>query len=112
MAWRIDRDYIDAGRVGVGTKDAPTGETIRWRVLDDDGEVYYGGIADADAATNDDAPTGLYGLLQWAMHDAGAVDLQVHPADGIKYGLTSADYVERVAKLDPTSNEGWVSIYG
>ena len=118
MAWKIDRDYLEEtdseyNRVGTTSLGPEMGdETFRFRLLDDDGEVYYGGVADRAAAENDEEVGGLYEALRWAMADAGAVNLEVHPADGIKYGLTSADYVERIAKLDPESNEGWVSIYG
>jgi hypothetical protein len=116
MAWKITHDYINGGdgdsvpsRVGTrSTGPELEGPTFRFRILDDDGEVYYGGVADADAAVNDDAPSGLYSALAWAEHDAGATDLQMRPSDALEYHLASPAMVEPlIGKAD-----AWVSIYG
>jgi hypothetical protein len=112
MAWKIDRDYLAQefgtddcpSRVGFGTKAPLEGETFTFRLLDDDGMVYYHGVADAKAAADDQ----LYTALNWAMADAGAVDLQVRANDAIEHGLTSRSYVES-RNLNDTD---WVSIYG
>lgn len=107
MSWRIDRDYIDANRVGV-RQGEPEGETFRFRILDDDGEVYYGGVYDAAAAAADEAEGGLYQALQFGTWDAGATDLQVRVADGIRHGLTSRKHVDGLGLAD----DAWISIYG
>lgn len=119
MAWKIDRDYINGGdgdstpsRVGIHSPGPELeGPTFRFRILDDDGEVYYGGVADADAAENDEAPSGLYSALKWAEHDAGATDIQVRPSDGLEHGLTTVAYLDAVG-IHPGVADAWVSIYG
>lgn len=114
MGWRIDRDYIndrDEGyKVGVhlGTLE---GETFRFRLLDDDGNVYYGGVYDAAATecADSEETEDLYDALAWARHDAGAVDLEVKVSDGIRHGLTSTHYAYDV--LGKAEGD-WVSVYG
>jgi hypothetical protein len=116
MAWIIDRDYINGGegdtcpsRVGTASLGPDLhGETFRFRLLDDDGEVYYGGRYDQAAADNDDDTGGLYEANQWGMYDAGAVNLEVKVADGIRFGLTGRDYCDKYGLTDTD----WVSIYG
>ena len=110
MGWKIDRDYIsgagEQSRVGVHLGEL-AGETFRFRLLDDDGNVYYGGRFD-EAATicADDAEVeDLYEALGWAMFDAGAVDLQVKFGDAIRLGLWSERFREGRADSD------WVGIY-
>jgi hypothetical protein len=119
MAWKIDRDYINGGegdpvpsRVGLGSGELE-GPTFRFRIRDDDGEVYYGGVADDAAARDDEAPGGLYTALQWATHDAGATDLQVRPSDALEHHLTSPNYLDAVGITPETpAAKRWVSIYG
>lgn len=90
--WKIDRDYINDGRddipsrVGVSgdktggdifgitevTKLDDTGEKIRFRMLDDDGEVYYGGwLHDDDDCLNQIEAS------RFGEHDAGAIWIEV-----------------------------------
>jgi hypothetical protein len=117
MAWKITHDYINGGegdsvpsRVGTrSTGPELEGPTFRFRILDDDGEVYYGGVADAHAATADDGePGSLYEALQWGEYDAGATDLQMRPSDALEYHLASPAMTEPlIGSANP-----WVSIYG
>jgi hypothetical protein len=112
MAWTIDRDYLsngDESEVGRSSLAAIEGPTFRFRILDDDGEVYYGGVADAAAAIDDmDEDGGLYIALKWAENNAGATDLQMRPSDALEYHLTSPAMVEPlIGSANP-----WVSIYG
>ena len=79
--WIIDRDYINGddvpSRVGRSYSWHPSmrnhPETVRFRALDDDGEVYYGGYL---LEAVDGESTGS-NLLDYVMRDAGAVCLQV-----------------------------------
>jgi hypothetical protein len=117
MAWKIDRDYLDGttDRSKVGTMSLGPdleGETFRFRLRDDDGEVYYGGVADKAAAEADeDEQGGLYEAYRWGTYDSGTTDLQMHPADGLKYGLTSRKYL-KIVGIAPDDPKAWVSIYG
>lgn len=110
MAWRIDRDYLD-GRTdesAVGVHQGDLGpETFRFRLLDDDRRVYYGGVADRWAAENDEEYGGLYQADQWGTVYAGAIWLQVRLKDAIAFGL----YSQRVADLDGLTETDWVGIY-
>lgn len=91
MSWKIDRDYLpgDTTRVGygedheriplfaavAGIESGPlpvTEETVRFRLLDDDGEVYYGGwLHDDDDCENQ------FAALRFGEGDAGATEIQV-----------------------------------
>ena len=112
MAWKIDRDYINErehSKVGTASLGPDlAGDTFRFRLLDDDGEVYYGGVADGAAAADDDAVGGLYEANQWGMYDAGAVNLEVKVADGIAHGLTARWFADEHGLADGD----WISIYG
>lgn len=79
---KIDRDYIAGqhdldsvvgkhwqGRKG---KPAPKDARIRWRMLDDDGNVYFGGWL-VEGETGDP----FLHLLDWGMAYAGCTSIQV-----------------------------------
>jgi hypothetical protein len=77
-SWTIDCDYIEpsgrycrAGRTfGARGVEMPH----RWRVLDDDGEIYYAGRCSAPDS---------FAPLDWAQPYAGATDIQyLDPATG------------------------------
>jgi hypothetical protein len=112
MAWKIDRDYLDSDsdRSSVGTCVGEiNGVPFAFRLRDDDDIVYYHGQADADAAENDMADSGLYGgAYLWGAADSGTTDLQVRVGTALGYSLTSQAYVDE-KELKPTD---WVSIYG
>lgn len=88
MSWKIDRDYLadapEQSDVGRGQYDegAPAPMSYRFRLLDDDGEVYYGGRYDAAALDDDEAYGGLYQALKWGASNAGCADLQVKTPAG------------------------------
>lgn len=79
--WKIDRDYLYTAsdghyqntRVGRYGGRRPVAERLRWRVLDDDGEVYYGGWSDEGE---------VFGPLDFATADAGATEIQYRDATG------------------------------
>jgi hypothetical protein len=80
---QIDRDYISApefkSRAGIywtrdqvdadGIEDA---SRLRFRMKDDDGEIYYGGWL-----LNDPQGEVQLMLLQWGAHDAGCTSIEV-----------------------------------
>lgn len=77
--WRIDRDYIsELGEVSrVGSEGAQQycvneGEKVRFRMKDDDGEVYYSGwlLDDPDCINQESA-------LSYGMYDAGCTTIEV-----------------------------------
>lgn len=91
--WEIDRDYINGkgddfvpSRVGttgesvnIGVSpiapdyiELPPGDVVRFRMKDDDGNVYYGGWLHND-------PEGLnqQAALAYGMHDAGCTTIEV-----------------------------------
>src|SRR5208282_1380860 len=116
MAWKIDRDYLDAGtddsqvgRASLGPE--LEGPTFGFRCLDDDQEVYYHGIADATAALDEEDDTivmhagyppggpahgSLYEANRWAEAFAGALWLEVKVADAIKFGLSNREYADKL----------------
>jgi len=85
--WYVDRDYIgpDAdpelslpSRVGTRSESWTRAmkddeQCVRFRLLDDDGNVYYGGYL----VESEDGETAGSTLLEWGMHDAGAVALEI-----------------------------------
>lgn len=108
MGWHVHTDHLDGSAVGTAAG-SMEGETFAFRLRDDDGELYYTGSADAAAGeSDDDSPTGLYGALQWAAHDAGATTLEVRAAAALRYGLTTQAYLDAAG----VGRQGWVSIYG
>jgi hypothetical protein len=111
MAWVIDRDYLWREgddlpkRVGVGQGDL-TGETYRFRLRDEDGEIHYGGRCDAAAADDDEAEGGLYQAYRWGMADTGATELELHRDDALRLRLSTEEFVDR------HTTDGWTTIYG
>jgi hypothetical protein len=79
---KIDRDYISEGdetkRTGStwSTKAKLEGEKVRFRMKDDDGNVYYGGWLIND-------PHGIvqYDMLRWGENDAGCTTIEVKIGD-------------------------------
>lgn len=91
---RIDRDYLSRGgylhgepmekRIGTewtlgsikdstgGVIDLTDAEKVRFRLLDDDNEVYYGGwlLDDVDCFIQD-------AVLEWGKYDSGCTTIQV-----------------------------------
>jgi hypothetical protein len=85
---RIDRDYIaegdDVKRIGSewtvesirdstgGVLDLTDAHKVRFRLLDDDGEVYYGGwlLDDVDCFVQD-------AVLEWGKYDSGCTTIEV-----------------------------------
>jgi hypothetical protein len=61
-------EFDRTGKVIIGTT-PPTEGLLRVRLLDDDREIYYYGLATDDA---------LEDFLNWAMADAGCTILQVY----------------------------------
>lgn len=100
--WAIDRDHLEpagssAARVGVGQTEAEVGgfhrvtvcwelkaseviDPVRFRTLDDDGEVYYGGAISRSWIDGEEEKA--FGPLAYAQADAGATELQYHYGDG------------------------------
>jgi hypothetical protein len=71
--WRED-DSIPS-RVGTtwGEKEKADGPILKFRCLDDDGEVYYYGEGDDDS---------LDTVYEWTMRDAGCTSLEVRDEHG------------------------------
>lgn len=80
--WIIDKDRIndqDMCREGVHSRDYRTAAfeaagTIKWRVKDDDGEIYYEGRMTLERLNGDGERA--FGPLDFAMADAGATSLE------------------------------------
>ena len=80
--WAIDRDYINdktdgefyrVGRQGVGPR---ADNKVRFRLLDDDGEVYYGGWLHDDGLGENQLR-----VLEFGTMDAGATTIEVKRND-------------------------------
>jgi hypothetical protein len=111
MAWKIDRDYLESGDISaVGTRQGeiePGAETFRFRLKDDDGRVYYGGVADRAAAEDDEDYGGLYQANAWGEAYAGAIWLEVKAGEAATFGL----YSRELSAADGLGAEDWVGIY-
>lgn len=109
MAWCIDRDYLacegDVSRVGFGAGTLE-GETWRFRLRDEDGEIHYGGRFDRAAAEDDMAEGGLYRAWDFGFQDSGATDLELHRGDALALGFARPEHV------DSHTRDGWTTIYG
>jgi hypothetical protein len=78
--WTITKDHVsdreERSRVGFGTykgSNAKADLPIRFRLLDDDGEVYYVGRMSTLDCEGDEA----FRPLDWAMADSGCTEMQV-----------------------------------
>lgn len=100
--WAIDRDYYEAAgspycRIGYGQVDGQEGgsscvtvatglrvadiqEPVRFRLLDDDGEVYYGGAIAASWLEGDEDRA--FGPLSFGAADAGCTEMQYRNGHG------------------------------
>jgi hypothetical protein len=85
--WKIDRDHIanadeekEVGRTSLSWKPemATHPETVRFRLKDGDGEVYYGGFL----LEAEDGESAGYELLKWGEYFAGCSDLDTKDANG------------------------------
>ena len=106
IGWVIDRDYIaeegEPSRVGYGMtiddaestegqivhrqidittelKASEVEDPVRFRALDDDGEVYYGGAVTREWVTEE--PGHAYNISLFTEADAGAIDVQFRAQD-------------------------------
>jgi hypothetical protein len=138
--WVIDRDYLPMeglpSRVGYGMKpeqgaltntsfDHVIGATVyvdtalkasdvidpvRFRALDDDGEVYYGGAVSRQLVEeSDEAEFSAYDIDRFVMADAGATQTQFRAKD------LSERFVEIHRNCNcviKASGEEWVIVYG
>lgn len=123
--WAIDRDYIEAGRIGFGQtqedaeaehgfarvidittelKASEVQDPVRFRALDDDGEVYYGGAVTRDWVTDGEL---AYEIDRFVEADAGAIRTEFRAED-----LPEA-FVARHRECNAVSKDGkWVTVYG
>ncbi len=134
IGWAIDRDYLDKlegerTRVGYGQtereadltaghivrriemrtdlKASEIEEPVRFRALDDDGNVYYGGAVTYDWLMGEEDHA--YGILGFVEADAGATDVQFRASDLPEH------YVERHRSFGGTVTDGgteWLIVYG
>jgi hypothetical protein len=80
--WIIDIDHIKdqySNREGRASRDYEEGvfstlETIKWRVKDDDGDIYYEGRMTKERLH--DSEDRAFGPLDFAMADAGATTME------------------------------------
>lgn len=105
MGARIDHDHTmepgdnsEYDRTGYELWGGLTGtDTVRFKLRDDDGEIYYSGRMDRDMYTQhedegDGTEPSAYLLLKWAEGDSGCTDLLIHVADS----QAPVEYVERM----------------
>jgi hypothetical protein len=94
-----DRLLVKSVTIRQGLKARDVIEPVRFRVLDDDGEVYYGGAISRSWLDGEEDQ--CFGPLEFAAADAGATELQINhgPAffrsdvDGSSKCLTKTDWV-------------------
>lgn len=139
--WAIDRDYLDGDRIGYGqiltdakntqeSFDAVIGRTVflttglsvsdikperrvRFKLLDDDGEVYYGGACDVRALeiTDDGWEDDLaYNIERWGEADSGAIHCLFKRSDIAKHAPAFAERHPSAERF--SSDPDWILIYG
>lgn len=88
MKWIITRDLLcdmgDQSRVGKGnvaSKDEIPEPHIEFRLLDDDEDIYYYGVANKQEFDDADGEH-AFAPLDWAMNDAGATSMEYREGDG------------------------------
>lgn len=139
--WAIDRDYLAEGdepsRVGYGMRTREAAETmaaltspfqritvetglraadvkdpVRFRAMDEDGEVYYGGAVTASWITDEDdeAGTSAYLIDKFVEADAGATVVQYRAAD-LPEAFVEVHRKCRAIERDQRGGE-WVIVYG
>jgi hypothetical protein len=90
--WVVDTDHIDTGAAGTrGPSDIPDqaveqldrGEGMRWRVRDDDGELYYSGRLVLSGGRSDGYDSEMFGPLDdFGAPNAGAVTIEYQNKTG------------------------------
>lgn len=132
--WVIDRDYIEAGRVGygmtaveaeatqesfdgvigrqvyvgTGLRSSDVEDAVRFRALDDDDEVYYGGAVTASWVTGDDEDETAFTIDRFVEADAGATTVQFRAQD------LPDEFVETHRRIGATREAGgteWVVVF-
>jgi hypothetical protein len=88
MNWIITKDHLatgdQKGRVGVGNvsnEHEVALPRVRFRLLDDDDEVYYEGVMDKEGFDDADESQ-AFAPLDWAMADAGCTEMQYREGNG------------------------------
>lgn len=85
-------------------------DVVRFKMLDDDGEVYYSGRMDrATYEMDEDEHGSAYNLLQWGMADAGTTDILFRADDLDAATVATHREIGCVRKI---SGNEWVQIYG
>lgn len=70
MAWKITRDILDNKNVYIASLHDQVEMPHKFRLLDDDGEVYFEGWS------NDNNSERAFEPLDWAMADSGCTEIQ------------------------------------
>jgi hypothetical protein len=106
MAWKITEDHLQRGEdSAVGTVSLGpelTGDTYAFRLLDDDDNVYYDGLADDSAASKDENPGGLYDAERWGAVHAGAIHLELRCRDAVRLNLWTQDLADKLGQSPST----------
>jgi hypothetical protein len=75
LKWIITKDLIDTNQVGRGNVDSPEGLTEKFRLKDDDGNIYYEGVTSGFADAYEDE---AFEPEDWAMAYAGATTTEYY----------------------------------
>jgi hypothetical protein len=70
MAWKITRDVLDNKDINIGNMHDQVPMPHKFRLLDDDGTVYF------DGWSNDNESLMAFDPLDWAMADSGCTEIQ------------------------------------
>jgi hypothetical protein len=85
-------------------------DVVRFKMLDDDREVYYSGRMDrATYEMDEDTPGSAYNLLEWGTADSGCTDILFRADDLPEATVTQHRAIGCVRKI---SGNEWVQIYG
>ncbi len=93
--------------ITTGLKASDVREPVRFRALDDDGEVYYGGAVTKSWVLDPESPA--YEIVKYVEADAGATEVQFRAADLPEH------FVEHHRSIGATVKAGdteWVIVYG
>jgi len=130
--WAIDRDYLaeENSRVGYGQtqedldrrmpmfnevcmsvelKSSQVQDPVRFRLLDDDGEVYYGGAVTASWVLEGENG---YEIDRFGTADAGATESQFRAVDLAKYDPRFVEKHREFGAVVEGNGQEWVIVYG
>jgi hypothetical protein len=93
--------------ITTGLRAADVRDPVRFRALDDDGEVYYGGAVTQDWVLDPESPA--YEIVKYVEADAGATEVQFRGRDLPEYFV---EHHRSIGAIVQSGDTEWVQVYG